>query len=192
MAEANPISREQLKRLQMLYSQFAAASPDPRTRSREERLLWVSLIVGREVGSFRELTSAEAKTAIDRLQKDVPGARGKRPRRKMDRESAQRHATDGRYDSSFRDAPRLAEAYDVEQIENYYHRLGWSRETFELWLRSPRSPLGRKSQPQILTVAHANQVRWALKRMLQKKGLWARAAAASGEWPPSPWPEASN
>lgn len=175
--DSNPISREQLKRLQTLYSQFAAASTDPRTRSREERLLWASLIVGRQVGSFSELTSAEAKTAIDRLQKDVPGARGKRPRKRMDRERAQRHGTDGRYDSSFRDAPRMAEAYDIEQIENYYHRLGWSRETFEGWLRSPRSPLGRKSQPRIVTVAHANMVRWALKRMLQKKGLWQERKA---------------
>jgi hypothetical protein len=177
MADANSISPEQLKRLQTLYSQFAAASPDPRTRSREERLLWASLIVGRQVESFGELTVAEAKTAIDRLQKDMGQSR-KRPRKKMDAERAQRHGTDGRHDSSFGNAPRLAEAYDLEQIEGYYTRLGWSRDTFDSWLRSPRSPLGRKSQPQIRTVAHANQVRWALKRMLQKKGLWQEKKTA--------------
>jgi len=177
MSEANPISREQLKRLQTLYSQFAAASPDPRTRSREERLLWASLIVGREVGSFSELTVEEAKRAIDSLQKTL-GPQRKKPRKRMDRERALRHGTDGRHDSSFRDAPQMAEAYDIEQIAGYYGRLGWSRDTFESWLRSPRSPLGRRGRPQIRTVADANMVRWALKRMLQRKGLWEEKRTA--------------
>ncbi len=71
----------------------------------------------------------------------------------------------------------MAESFDLEVIESYYARLGWSRETFDGWLRSPRSPLGRnKSQPKITTVAQANRVRWALKRMLQKKGLWGADA----------------
>jgi hypothetical protein len=180
--DSNPISREQLKRLQTLYSQFAAASTDPRTRSREERLLCVSLIVGRQVESFSELTAAEAKTAIDRLKKNSsqrPVAGGQKKKKRMDAERAQRHGTDGRYDSGFRDAPRMAEAYDLEQIEGYYHRLGWSRDTFDAWLRSPRSPLGRRGRPQIRTIAEANRVRWALKRMLQKNGLWV----ASGQLP---------
>ena len=45
-------------------------------------------------------------------------------------------------------------------------------EQFEAWLRSPRSPLGRKSNPQIRTVAEANSVRWALIKMLKARGLW--------------------
>lgn len=177
---SSPISPEQLKRLQTLYSQFAAASTDPRTRSREERLLWASLIVGRQVESFSELTVEEAKRAIDSLQKTL-GPKRKKPR--MDRERALRHGKDGRYDSTFQDAPQMAEGFDLEVIESYYARLGWSRETFDNWLRSPRSPLGRnKSQPRITTVAQANKVRWALKRMLQQKGLWAeKPRAASPE-----------
>ncbi len=177
MPEATPISAEQLRRLQTLYSQFAAASGDARVRSRQERLLWASFVVGHQVASFSDLTSEEAATAIERLSKDVP-ARKRRPRKPMDQDRALRHGTDGRYDSTFDNAPKLAEAYDLEQIEGYYHRLGWSRETFDAWLRSPRSPLGRRAQPKIFTVAHANRVRWALKRILQKRGLWEERRAS--------------
>ena len=138
MPETTPISAEQLKRLQTLYSQFAAAAGDPRVRSREERLMWVSFLIGHQVASFSDLTGEEAATAIARLQKDIP-ARKRRPRQPMDRERAERHGKDGRYDGEqFRNAPKLAEAYDLEQIEGYYHRLGWSRDTFDAWLRSPR------------------------------------------------------
>jgi hypothetical protein len=171
MSEAQPITAPQLKRLQTLYSQFAA---DPRTRSREERLLWASLVVGRKVESFSELTGREAATAIARLQKDAPQAKA-RPK-PMDRDSAERHAKDGRWDGEkFRPMPQMASAFDLENIERYYNRLGWNRDTFDRWLCSPRSPLGRHSQPPIRTVAQANRVRWALIRMLQKRGLWAAA-----------------
>jgi hypothetical protein len=171
MPTTNSISRQQLKRLQTLYSQFAAASPDPRTRTREERLLWASLVIGRQVASFSELTDDEAKTAIAQLEKDVP--QKKRRRKPMDREQGERHAKDGRHDGEkFTPSPQIASAIDLENIEKYYHRLGWDRDAFDRWLRSPRSPLGRRSQPKIVTVAQANRVRWALKKMLQDKGLW--------------------
>jgi hypothetical protein len=166
------ITAQQLKRLQTLYSQFAAASPDPRTRSREERLLWASLVVGRQVASFGELSSEEANTAIARLDKDVPQKKRRRAK-PMGRDAGERHAKDGRWDGEkFVPTPQLASAVDLENIEQYYHRLGWDRDTFDRWLRSPRSPLGRRSQPKIVTVAQANRVRWALKKMLQNKGLW--------------------
>ena len=182
MSEPQPITARKLKRLQTLYSQFAAASADPRTRTREERLLWASLVVGRKVESFSELSSAEANTAIARLQKDAPQAEA-RPK-PMDRDAAERHAKDGRWDGGeFRQAPQMASAFDLENIERYYHRLGWDRDTFDRWLRSPRSPLGRHSQPRIRTVAQANRVRWALKKILQTRGLWAAAPSqpARGE-----------
>jgi hypothetical protein len=102
----------------------------------------------------------------------------------MDREQAERHAKDGRWDGEkFRQAPQMASAFDLENIERYYHRLGWDRDAFDRWLRSPRSPLGHHSQPQIRTVAQANRVRWALKKMLQTRGLWAAAPSqpARGE-----------
>jgi hypothetical protein len=177
MADTDPISPPQLKRLQTLYSRFAAASPDPRTRSREERLLWAGLVVGRTVASFSELTTEEAATAIARLQKDVPATKPRRKR--LDREGGERHAKDGRWDGEkFRNEPQLASALDLQHIEEYFQRMGWGRATFDAWLRSPRSPLGRRSQPQIRTVAQANRVRWALKRMLQKKGLWVEKPMA--------------
>ena len=172
----SPISAEQLKRLQTLYSQSAAGSADLRLRSREERLLWASRVIGRTVASFSELTSEEAVAAIEQLKKSAPTHK-LRPHKTMDRERALRHGTDGRHDSSFDDAPQLAAAYDLEQIESYYRRLGWARDTFDAWLCSPRSPLGRRSQPKIHTVADANRVRWALKRILQRKGLWEERRA---------------
>jgi hypothetical protein len=172
MTEAKPISAQQLKRLQTQYARFAAASADPRTRSREERLLWASLIVGRTVASFSKLTSEEAATAIMRLQQDTPQTKA-RPK-PMDRDAAERHAKDGRWDGEkFRPTPQIASEFDLANIAKYYTRLGWDRDTFDRWLRSPRSPLGRRSQPQIRTVAQANRVRWALKKMLQSRGLWA-------------------
>jgi hypothetical protein len=172
MSEAQPITAPQLKRLQTLYSQFAAASTDPRTRTREERLLWVSFIVGHQVASFSELTADEAKSSIAQLEKDVP--RKKRRPKPMDRDAAERHAKDGRWDGDkFIPAPQIASEFDLANISKYYARLGWDRDTFDRWLRSPRSPLGRRSQPQIRTVAQANRVRWALKKMLQSRGLWA-------------------
>ena len=181
MSEPQPITARQLKRLQTLYSQLAAASADPRTRTREERLLWASLVVGRKVESFSELSSAEANTAIASLQKDTPQT--KRRPKPMDRDAAERHAKDGRWDGGeFRQVPQMASAFDLENIERYYHRLGWDRDTFDRWLRSPRSPLGHHSR-QIRTVAQANRVRWALKKMLQARGLWAAAPSqpACGE-----------
>src|ERR1019366_859919 len=124
MSDAQPITAQQLKRLQTMYSQIAAASGDPLTRSREARLLWASLIVGRTVASFSELTSEEAVIAIARLKKDAPQAKA-RPK-PMDCEQAERHAKDGRWDGEkFRPTPQLASAFDLENIERYFHRLGW-------------------------------------------------------------------
>ncbi len=177
MNESNSISREQLKRLQTMYSQLVKVACDPRVGTREHRLLWAALLVNRVVGSFTELTTDEAKTLIDWLKEHLPQEK-RRPRKPMDRDRALRHGIDGRYDSSFENRPQMAEAYDIEQIAGYYDRLGWSRETFESWLRSPRSPLGRRGQPTIRTVADANMVRWALKRMLQRKGLWQEKKSA--------------
>jgi hypothetical protein len=167
------ISTEQLKRLQTLYSQLAATSNDPRTKGREERLRWASILCNRDVLSFGELTREEAKRAIDTLQRHLgSGSRKPREKRRMSRDQALRYGKDGRHDSSFEDAPQMASALDLETIEKYYTRLSWSRAQFDGWLRSPRSPLGKRSNPQISTTADANRVRWALKKMLQQRGLW--------------------
>jgi hypothetical protein len=179
MPEVNAISTQQLKRLQTLYSQLA--SSDAAAKTREQRLLWASLLCNRTIASFSELTADEAKRAIDLLEKSIPedarqryklqsGARRARKRR-MDHERARRHGIDGRYDGEeFRDAPQLAQGVDLEVIESYSARLGWSRETFDAWLRSPRSPL--RPSKSIRTVRDANRVRWALVHMLKARGLW--------------------
>lgn len=166
------ISTEQLKRLQTLYSQLAATSNDPRTKTREERLRWASILCNRDVQSFGDLTREEAKRAIDTLQRHLGTGSSRPKKRRTDRDQALRYGKDGRHDSSFEDAPQLASALDLETIEKYYTRLDWSRAQFDGWLRSPRSPLGKRSNPQINTIADANRVRWALKKMLQSRGLW--------------------
>lgn len=173
MSETKSISADQLKRLQTLYSQLAATSNDPRTKTREERLMWASIICNRQVESFSELTADEGKRAIDALQRSL-GAQpaSKTQARRMDAQRASRHGKDGRYDSSFESSPQMASAFDLEEIERYYTRMEWSRAQFDGWLRSPRSPLRNKSNPQILTIADANRVRWALMRMLKHRGLW--------------------
>ncbi len=164
-----PISAAALKKLQTLYSQFAANSTDPRTRSREERLLWASFVCGRTVTSFSELTRDDAKRAIDALQKTLR----KPSRSRMGQERARRHGIDGRRDGQeFTPWPQLAGKFDLEMIRSFYERLGWTPENFEMWLHSKRSPLGRRTDPTIRTVADANRVRWALKRMLQRAGRW--------------------
>jgi hypothetical protein len=177
MQNSSSISLQQLKRLQTLYSQFAREAPDPRIRTRQERLLWASFVVGHPVTSFSELSQDEANTAIAQLEKTAP--RKKRRAKPMSREAAERHAKDGRWDGEkFSAAPQIASEFDLANIAKYYARLGWDRDTFDRWLRSPRSPLGRRSQPKIVTVAQANRVRWALKKMLQARGLWKPVAGA--------------
>src|SRR5216683_1489141 len=73
MADAAKISGKQMKRLQTLWgifvkSGFASTNPEPRAA----RLLWVGETIGRQIGSFKDLSAAEAKTAIDAIQKHLP------------------------------------------------------------------------------------------------------------------------
>ena len=169
---ADNINSQQLKRLQTLYGQFvrqefAAAI------SREQRLVWASELCGREIQSFNELTRDEAKRAIDALQGAMNVKHPSQRRKRMPRDQARRHALDGRHDGEeFANAPQLAGAEDLQVIDSYRARLGWERSQFDAWLRSPRSPLGRRSSPQVRTKAEANRVRWALVGMLKNKGLW--------------------
>jgi hypothetical protein len=63
----------------------------------------------------------------------------------------------------------LAGTEDLARIERAIERLGWTRDRFDAWLCSPSSPLGTHGKPQIRTVAHANKVWWAMKRLLQER-----------------------
>lgn len=167
-----PLSKTQLVRLQTLYAQFARREISV-SSGREERIAWASTRLRRPVTSFSDLSSADAGFLIDGLQEYLGVKAPAKPRKRLDREQARRAGTDGRHDGQeFASAPQLASAADLAVIENYYTRLGWGREQFDAWLRSPRSPLKHKSQPTISTVFDANRVRWALKGMLRHAGKW--------------------
>lgn len=166
----SPIMPKQLRRLQTLYSQFAAHAIDG--SSREARLKWASDQVGRAIASFSDLTYAEAKHLINGLAAQLPAQKPKHPRRRLSRDAAHRAGTDGRRESSYANQPQIASADDIAVIENYYMRLGWTRQQFDGWLSSQHSPLSRRARPSIATAADANRVRWALKGMLKQRGLW--------------------
>lgn len=169
------ITRDQLKRLQVLYSQLCAHTQQDNTR--EARLAWATQLAGRPIGSFSELTLDDARHLIDVLQGQL-GAKYPSARRRG-REAAERHGKDGRRDGAeFAATPQMVSARDLETITEFYGRLGWTRDRFDAWLRSPHSPLRRKSDPEIRTKADANRVRWALKGMLQSHGLWETRKSA--------------
>ena len=163
------ITPGQMKRLQVLYGQHAAHAIEG--TSREARMAWASDRVRRPLASFKDLTGQEADSLIDELQGQL-GIKAPRKRRPK-REQARRQGLDGRRDGAeFSAQPQIVSAADLAVIESYYQRLGWTREQFDAWLASPRSPLGRRARPSIATLFDGNRVRWALKRMLQQRGLW--------------------
>lgn len=162
------ITAKQMRRLQTLYSQFAAHAIDG--SSREARLNWASDQVHRAVASFSDLTYDEAAHLIKGLVAQLPAQKPRR--RRLSRDAAHRAGTDGRRGSEYSGQPQMASADDLAVIESYYMRLGWGRAQFDAWLASPHSPLSKRARPVIATSADANRIRWALKGMLQERGLW--------------------
>jgi len=175
------ITKAQLVRLQVLYTQFAHHEIGIGT-SRDERLAWATQRLCKPVTSFNDLSSSDAVYLIDQLQNELGVKAPSKPSKRLNRDQARRAGVDGRRDSQeFASAPQLASAADLEVIKTYYARLGWERAQFDAWLRSPRSPLKHKSAPTITTTFDANRVRWALKGMLQHAGKWEdRAPRAAG------------
>lgn len=167
------ISKSQLRRLQTLYGQLAAHAVEGSDRA--SRLGWASDQVGRTIGSFSELTSDEARRLIDGLQGQL-GVRAPATKR-LKSDTAHRAGTDGRRGSPYSDQPQLVAPADLDVITSFYMRLGWTREQFDAWLSSSRSPLKGRAHPRIVTLADANRVRWALKGMLQNRGLWTERVA---------------
>jgi len=166
------LSKNQLARLQVLFSQFARREIGVGT-SRPERLAWASEALRKPVESFKNLSSADAGFLIDSIQTQLGVKAPNSPRQRLDRDQARRAGTDGRKNGSeYSSSPQLASAVDLGTIDNYYTRLGWDRSRFDAWLRSPRSPLKHKSAPTIVTAADCNRVRWALKGMLVHAGKW--------------------
>lgn len=168
------VTLPQLKRLQTLYGQLCAHTQQP--SGRDARIAWASHLVGRSIASFAELSSGDAGHLIDVLQGEL-GVKHP-PQKRRSREAAARHGKDGRHDGAkFAALPQLVSAGDLAAIESYWNRLGWTRERFDAWLRSPHSPL-KKSGPVIRTKADANRVRWALKGILRHAGLWVEKRPA--------------
>jgi hypothetical protein len=166
MTPAQPITKGQRTKLQTLWTQYARRSLDV-AGDRSARLTWATSIVQREISSFNDLTAMEAARAISALNRAM-GMPGHKPR---SRDRARSAGTHGRRGDKGRSV-ELAGAEDLARIERAIERLGWTRDRFDAWLCSPSSPLGTHGKPQIHTVAHANKVWWAMKRLLQREGKW--------------------
>ncbi len=154
------ISPQQLKRLQTLWGLFCPQSQlDP--KDREARLHWASEAIGRQIDSFRELTAEEAATAIDALQEHLPAelVRKRRPSRHL----AQAYGTAGRRGRVEKEV-RLVDAETIRVLDSLIASLGWSRERFDAFLRSPKSPVRSGA---IRTLGEANRAIWALRNILR-------------------------
>jgi hypothetical protein len=166
----------QIGKVQVVYAQMAKREIGMEN-TREARLAWASQLLQRPVTTFSDLKRGEAIHLIDQAQ-GVLGVTYKPHTLPATREQARRAGLDGRkdVDHEFTTAPQLVAAQEIEQIQSFVHRLGWSQAQFEAWLGSKRSPFGTRSDKRIRTSADANQVRWALKRMLVRQGKWEEAA----------------
>ncbi len=165
------ISPGQMKRLQVLYGQLCAHTCQG--NDRESRLMWASQLVERPIESFKDLSMSDARHLIETLQGTLgipETAASRRPRRRprLDREAAQKAGTEGRrgYESN---TATMASAAEFARIQYALDQLGWNQAQLEGWLRSTRSPLGKRANPKIVTLGDANRVWWALKRMIDRK-----------------------
>lgn len=165
VSPGQPISPAQRKKLIVLWHDYAKRSLDVVGNERAARLNWASGLMQRKIGSFNELTAMEAARAISALNKSM-GLPAHKPR---SRERGNAAGTHGRRGDERR-AAELVGSEDLARIERAIERLGWDRKRFDAWLESPSSPLGRHKQ--IKTVADANRVWWAMKRLLQREGKW--------------------
>lgn len=170
----NTATGEQIKALQTLYRQWQRHELPEGGDPRAARLAWASESTGRNISSFSNLTSDEARCLIDQLKGSMEQPIGEQPnpwRRVNSRDRAQAAGTAGRRSG---EPPfiQMASPDDPVRIEELLHRLGWTREQFEAWLKSPRSPLGSTGQVAIHTAAQANRIYWALKAMLVRAGGW--------------------
>jgi hypothetical protein len=167
------ITKNQLRRLQTLYGQLAAHAQEGSDRS--SRLQWASDQVGRPIASFSVLTFEEAKRLIDGLQGQLGVKAPAAKHRRLDRDAARRAGTEGRRGNTSNETT-IAGAAEFARIQYALDMLSWSQDQLDAWLRSPRSPLGRRATPSIRTLKDANRVWWALKGMATARGLWKERA----------------
>jgi hypothetical protein len=168
MSEAR-ITARQMKRLQTLWGMVckqvgAGAPPFPAASAREARLAWVGGKIGREIGSFKDLTLEEAKRAIQEMQKLLPPSALRASARRPGRRTARAYGTAGRkgFESS---ELRLVDARTWALIDRLLGELGWTRERLDAFIRSAKSPTRGRL---VKTLDDANRVIWTLKGMLRR------------------------
>ena len=177
------ISTAQLTRLQVLWTQYA--NREMVKNSRDERLRWANEELYHlrcavdshdfhSISSFKDLSLSEASDLINTLQgklgikESSPAVRPRRFRSRMkDRDQAHAAGTEGRRGS--RDNFTIATASDLAMIDAMLTELGWTRERLDAFLKSPSSPLRRRSNLQLRTVGDINRVLWALKRIAARQ-----------------------
>jgi hypothetical protein len=156
------ITAPQLKRLQVLYAQYASHALGL-TNSREDRLRFASERIGRKIASFSDLTLDEGIKLIDGIQRALGVALpSKTPRRRKSQRDALNAGTHGRHDQATSETVLVGDS-DIRRIQRQLDRLGWTQARLEAFLASPRGPNARRTQ--IRTLADANRVYWALKHI---------------------------
>lgn len=175
-------TRQQVIALQALWSRWESHSIEAGANTRDARLKWATENTGRHISSFSELSREEARCLIDLLKALMSQPTSERPdpwRRIDSRDRAQAAGTAGRRkaEAGF---IQMANADDLARIDELLARLQWTREQFETWLGSPRSPLGKEAGSTIRTVRQANRVYWALKAMLTRTGGWRQSRRNKG------------
>lgn len=171
-----PITKDQLKRLQVLYAQLARHTDQEPTR--EARIGWAQALVQRPIASFSDLTVADATHLIDTLQGQLGVKVPAKPRRRLDREAARKAGTEG-HRGNVSNELTLATADDLARVERVRDLIGWSQAQLDAWLRSPRSPLTNRNAPAIRTLRDANRVYWALKGIAVRQGKWNNSGRAA-------------
>lgn len=158
------ITRKQLKRLQTLWGLLARHEGfDPKDRGL--RLAWVAHALARDVdavrplGSFRELSEAEARTAIDKIQECLPAELVTHKKKRKGKP-----------------APPASSA-QLARIAELQTALGMTAERFDAWLRSSHSPL--RTRHLIRTTFDAGAVIRALENMLRRKVASGQCSAIS-------------
>jgi hypothetical protein len=160
------ITPAQLRRLQTLYSQ--CVSKLDLDRSRESRMAWASQELKKPIASFSELSSADAKRLLDSLQLSMGIPQTSPPRRqRVNKKTAQKYGTEGRHDQIHAETTMLDGTEEVfRKIQVEMSALGWDEGRLKAFLRSASGP--NDGRDTIRTLADANHVHWALKRMIDR------------------------
>ncbi len=156
------ITPAQLKRLQVLYGQFARKSLDAGD-GRDARLSWASEQTGRTITSFSDLESIEAKRMIDGLQQ-LLNVKAPNQSPEPSREQRRQQGTAGRHDGA-PNLTTLAGPRDLAMLDRDRVALGWDEARLEAFMRGKKSPT--KGRTTLLTLTDINMTHWALQRFIR-------------------------